>query len=69
MLILSCVQDGLKQIREEQTTIVSEPGQTGNGFDAEPPRKFGLVINLKTAKEIGVPILEWVVYRADGMIK
>ena len=42
---------------------------TGHPAPVEQPMKFEFVINLKTAKQIGVTIPQWTLMKAEKVIK
>jgi putative ABC transport system substrate-binding protein len=44
-------------------------GRTPTGLPVEQPMKFEFVINLKTAKQLGVTIPHWTPMKADKVIR
>ncbi len=49
-------------------SAIPEGGKSGN-LPMEPPRPFDLVINLKTAKHLGLKIPQSILIRADQVIQ
>ena len=49
--------------------IETSVGSPGLGGAVEQPMKFDFIINLKTAKQIGITIPQWTLMKADKVIQ
>jgi putative tryptophan/tyrosine transport system substrate-binding protein len=61
------VNDGLRLLGRQLAKMFG--GTSPADIPIEQPSKFGLVVNVKTAKELGIEMLASFVLRADKVIE